>query len=219
MNYKEAKDKFISTWGVLGSSWGINKAMAQIHALLWISPEPLSMEDIMEELQISRGNTSMNLRQLIDWGIVYKESKAGDRKEYFASEKEVQELARQVAKERSKREIKPVIRVLKEVSSIKDDKSEKTKELIKQTAALYDLVGSMDKMIEIKKFRANFQLFLKIQKYENILKSNSLYKYYCDNHIMYIFFKRGCKFYVIYNDTSYMSTIFSLCIINLSRQY
>jgi len=148
MNYKEAKDKFISTWGVLGSSWGINKAMAQIHALLWISPEPLSMEDIMEELQISRGNTSMNLRQLIDWGIVYKESKAGDRKEYFASEKEVQELARQVAKERSKREIKPVIKVLKEVSSIKDDNSEKTKELIKQTSALYDLVGSMDKMID-----------------------------------------------------------------------
>jgi len=120
MKYKEAKDKFISTWGVLGSSWGINKAMAQIHALLWISPEPLSMEDIMEELQISRGNTSMNLRQLIDWGIVYKETKAGDRKEYFASEKEVQELARQVAKERSKREIKPVIKVLKEVSSIKN---------------------------------------------------------------------------------------------------
>lgn len=148
MNYKEAKDKFISTWGVLGSSWGINKAMAQIHALLWISPEPLSMEDIMEELQISRGNTSMNLRQLIDWGIVYKESKAGDRKEYFASEKEVQELARQVAKERSKREIKPVIRVLKEVSSIEDDNSEKTKELIKQTAELYDLVSSMDKMID-----------------------------------------------------------------------
>jgi len=148
MKYKEAKDKFISTWGVLGSSWGINKAMAQIHALLWISPEPLSMEDIMEELQISRGNTSMNLRQLIDWGIVYKETKAGDRKEYFASEKEVQELARQVAKERSKREIKPVIKVLKEVSSIKNDESEKTKELIKQTTELYDIVSSMDKMID-----------------------------------------------------------------------
>ena len=149
MKYEEAKDKFISTWGVLGSSWGINKAMAQIHALLWISPEALSMEDIMEELQISRGNTSMNVRQLIDWGIVYKETKAGDSKEYFASEKNVQELARQVAKERSKREIKPVIRILKEVSSIKEDEeSEKTKELIKQTKALYELTNSMDKMLD-----------------------------------------------------------------------
>ncbi len=148
MEYQEAKNKFISTWGVLGTSWGINKAMAQIHALLWISPEALSMEDIMKELRISRGNTSMNLRQLIDWGIVYKETKAGDRKEYFTSEKDVQELARQVAKERSKREIKPVIKVLKEVSSIKDDSSENTKELIKQTKALYDLVESMDTMID-----------------------------------------------------------------------
>jgi len=148
MNYTEAKDKFISTWGVLGSNWGINKAMAQIHALLWISPEPLSMEDIMEELKISRGNTSMNLRQLIDWGIVYKETKAGDRKEYFASEKEVQELARQVAKERSKREIKPTIKILKEVSSIKDDNTLKTKELIKQTEALHELVSTMDTMID-----------------------------------------------------------------------
>ncbi len=148
MEYQEAKNKFISTWGVLGTSWGINKAMAQIHALLWISPEALSMEDIMKELRISRGNTSMNLRQLIDWGIVFKETKAGDRKEYFTSEKDVQELARQVAKERSKREIKPVIKVLKEVSSIKNDSSENTKELIKQTKALYDLVESMDTMID-----------------------------------------------------------------------
>lgn len=147
MNYTEAKDKFISTWGALGTLWGINKAMAQIHALLWISPEPLSMEDIMEELKISRGNTSMNLRQLMDWGIVFKESKPGERKEYFASEKDVQELARQVAKERSRREIKPVIKVLREVSKIENDGTKKTEELIKQTTALYDLAESADTMM------------------------------------------------------------------------
>ncbi|MEW7280639.1 MarR family transcriptional regulator [Aquimarina sp. 2201CG1-2-11] len=147
MKYDEAKNKFISTWGSLGTLWGINKAMAQIHALLWISPEPLSMEDIMEELHISRGNTSMNLRQLMDWGIVFKESKPGERKEYFVSEKDVQELARQVAKERSRREIKPVIKVLKEVSGIEMDGSAKTEELIKQTKALYDLADNADTMM------------------------------------------------------------------------
>jgi len=147
MNYTEAKDKFISTWGALGTLWGINKAMAQIHALLWISPEPLSMEDIMEELHISRGNTSMNLRQLMDWGIVFKESKPGERKEYFVSEKDVQELARQVAKERSRREIKPVIKVLKDVSRIEEDGSTKTAELIKQTQALYELANNADTMM------------------------------------------------------------------------
>lgn len=147
MEFKEAKEKFISTWGSLGSLWGINKAMAQIQSLLFISTKPLSMEDIMDELKISRGNTSMNLRQLMDWGIVTKELIPGERKEYFTTEKDVQELARHIAKERSRREIKPVIKILKEVSSIKDDGSEETKELIKQTKALHDLADSADSML------------------------------------------------------------------------
>ncbi|QHI36639.1 hypothetical protein IMCC3317_20020 [Kordia antarctica] len=147
MNYTEAKDKFIQTWGSLGTLWGINKAMAQIHALLLISPEPLSMEDVMEELHISRGNTSMNLRQLIDWGIVYKTSKAGERKEYFTSEKDVHELTKQIARERSRREIQPTLKILKEVSSIEQDGSEKTKELIKQTKALHELAETADSIM------------------------------------------------------------------------
>lgn len=147
MNYEEAKDKFISTWGSLGSLWGINKAMAQIQALLFISTKPLSMEDIMEELKISRGNTSMNLRQLMDWGIVTKELIPGERKEYFSTEKDVEELAKTIAKERSRREIKPVIKVLKDISSIDNDGSEKSKELIKQTKALHALTLNADNLI------------------------------------------------------------------------
>ncbi len=147
MQYQEAKDKFISTWGSLGTLWGINKAMAQIQSLLFISTKPLSMEEIMDELKISRGNTSMNLRQLMDWGIVTKELIPGERKEFFTTEKDVQELARQIAKERSRREIKPVIKTLKEVSSIEDDGTEKTKELIKQTKALHDLAETADAMM------------------------------------------------------------------------
>lgn len=147
MNYEEAKIKFISTWGSLGTLWGINKAMAQIQALLFISIKPLSMEDIMEELKISRGNTSMNLRQLMDWGIVTKELIPGERKEFFSTEKDVQELARHIAKERSRREIQPVVKILKDVSSIKDDGTEKTKELIKQTKALHDLTETVDSLM------------------------------------------------------------------------
>ncbi|MDB9755213.1 ArsR family transcriptional regulator [Winogradskyella sp.] len=147
MEYQEAKNKFISTWGSLGTLWGINKAMAQIQALLFISTKPLSMEDIMEDLKISRGNTSMNLRQLMDWGIVTKVLVSGERKEFFTTEKDVQELARIIAKERSRREIKPVIKVLQDVSTIKDDGTEKTKELIKQTKALHDLAETADSMM------------------------------------------------------------------------
>ncbi|MAX69478.1 MAG: transcriptional regulator [Flavobacteriaceae bacterium] len=144
MEYLEAKEKFISTWGSLGTLWGINKAMAQIQALLFISTKPLSMEDIMGDLKISRGNTSMNLRQLMDWGIVTKVLVSGERKEFFTTEKDVQELARIVAKERSRREIKPVIKVLEEVSSIEDNGSAETKELIKQTKALKELTDDLD---------------------------------------------------------------------------
>lgn len=147
MEIQEAKDKFISTWGNLGSLWGINKAMAQIHALLFVSPGPLSMEDVMEELNISRGNASMNLRGLMDWGIVRKVNVSGERKEYFTSEKDVTELSRQIAKERSRREIQPTIRILKEVSSVNDDGSKETQEFIKQTKALYDLADTADTML------------------------------------------------------------------------
>lgn len=149
MEFKEAKNKFVQTWGALGSQWGINKTMAQIHALLMIAPEPLSMEDIMEELQISRGNASMNLRALMDWGIVYKEYKQGERREFFTGEKDLDELAVKIAQERSKREIKPALKVLKEVStSVKEDKSIEAKHFNDQTAKLYDFVLKADNMIE-----------------------------------------------------------------------
>jgi len=147
MEFKEAKEKFISTWGAFGPLWGINKAMAQIHALLFISPEPLAMEDIMAELGISRGNTSMNLRGLMDWGIVYKVNIPGERKEFFASEKDVTELSRQIARERSRRELQPTIKTLKEISNIEDDGTAKTKEFIKQTKAMHDMADTADTMM------------------------------------------------------------------------
>ena len=105
MEYKEAKEKFILSWGVLGKNWGINRTMAQVHALLLISPEALSAEEIMAELNISRGNANMNVRTLIDWGIVTKVVKSGERKEFFFSDKDIWDLAKQIMVERRKREI------------------------------------------------------------------------------------------------------------------
>lgn len=149
MEFKEAKNKFVQTWGALGSQWGINKTMAQIHALLMVSAEPLSMEDIMDELQISRGNASMNLRALMDWGIVYKEFKQGERREFFIAEKDLDELAIKIAQERSKREIKPALKVLKEVSAgVNDDKSAEAKYFAQQTDQLYEFVLKTDNIIE-----------------------------------------------------------------------
>jgi len=109
MEYEQARRKFINAWGTLGSSWGINKTMAQIHALLMVSPEAMSAEDIIKELGISRGNVSMSLKLLMEWGIVFKDFKTGDRKDYFYSEKDVWKLSTQIAKERKRRELEPVL--------------------------------------------------------------------------------------------------------------
>jgi DNA-binding transcriptional regulator GbsR (MarR family) len=167
MEFKEAKNKFVQTWGALGSQWGINKTMAQIHALLMVSHNPISMEDIMEELQISRGNASMNLRALMDWGIVYKEYKAGERREFFTAEKDLDELAVKIAKERSKREIKPALKVLKEVSQVKLITTEEERHFTNQTTKLYDFVLKADNMLEkATEFKENWlgRLVIKIMK-------------------------------------------------------
>lgn len=147
MKFEVAKEKYIQSWGALATQWGINKTMAQIHSLLLISTEALSMEEIMEELQISRGNASMNLRELINWGIVYKELKAGERKEYFVAELDISEMARKIAIERSKREIKPILRVLKEVKQV-DESGNKVTHFQDKMEELYDTISMADQMIE-----------------------------------------------------------------------
>jgi DNA-binding transcriptional regulator GbsR (MarR family) len=137
MKHSEAKDKFIETWGTLGSQWGVNKSIAQVQALLLISPSPLSTDDIMEELKISRGNANMSIRQLLDWGIVYKKSVPGDRKEYFIAEKDVWKWALKIGNVRKQRELNPVLDLLKEISDSKEvAKTTEEKEFAKQIKEL-----------------------------------------------------------------------------------
>lgn len=121
MDWKDGKDKFIQAWGALGSEWGVNRTMAQVHALLMISPKSLSADEIMEELQISRGNANMNIRALMDWGLVYKELRQGDRKEYFIGEKDIWKVVRQIIINRKKKELEPMLKVLDEISGVRED--------------------------------------------------------------------------------------------------
>ena len=104
MKLSEAKQQFISSWGAFGTQWGINRTMAQIHALLLVSINPLTQDDMMEELSISRGNVNMNIRDLIGWGLVDRVIISGERKEYFTAEKDIWKVATQIIKERKKRE-------------------------------------------------------------------------------------------------------------------
>ena len=133
MQLDEAKEQFIQTWGTLGSNWGINRTMAQIHALLLLSPQALSTEEIMEKLSISRGNTNINTRELIAWGLVRKELKTGDRKEYFLAQKDIFTVVQYIIKERKKRELDPLRRALDEMSqNIEGDAQSEDMKLYKQ---------------------------------------------------------------------------------------
>jgi DNA-binding transcriptional regulator GbsR (MarR family) len=137
MKYSEGKEKFIETWGTLGSQWGVNKSIAQVQALLLISPNPLTTDDIMGELKISRGNANMSIRQLLDWGIVYKKSVAGDRKEYFIAEKDVWKWALKIGNVRKQRELNPVLDLLKEITeNTGAGKTQEEKEFAKQVKEL-----------------------------------------------------------------------------------
>lgn len=117
----QIRERFILHWGEMGSLWGINRTMAQVHALLFISSEPLSANEIMDELQISRGNVSMALRELIAWGIVHRMHLKGERREYYTTEKDVWTMFRIITRERKKREVDPTINILRESMAALND--------------------------------------------------------------------------------------------------
>lgn len=109
---KRARDEFVAQWGAMGSQWGINRTMAQIHALLMTAVGPMSTDEVMEELQISRGNAHTNLKELVAWGLVRVVVKKGERREFFEAEKDVWVIFTIVTRERKKREIEPALSVL-----------------------------------------------------------------------------------------------------------
>lgn len=118
MELQDAKKQFIAAWGSFGSNWGINRTMAQIHALLLISADPISADEIMEALNISRGNGNMNIRELINWGLVERVVLPGERKEYFTAEKDIWVVARIIMRERKKRELEPMLRFLDTLKNV-----------------------------------------------------------------------------------------------------
>ncbi len=107
-----ARDEFISQWGALGTQWGINRTMAQIHALLMTAVEPMCTDEVMESLAVSRGNAHTNLKELVAWGLVRVVVRKGERREYFEAEKDVWKIFTIVARERKRREIDPALAIL-----------------------------------------------------------------------------------------------------------
>jgi DNA-binding transcriptional regulator GbsR (MarR family) len=107
-----AAQKFVLHWGEMGQAWGINRTMAQVHALLFVAPEALDAEEISLLLDVSRSNVSTSLRELITWGIVRRVHIIGDRRDRFEALKDVMETFRVIMAERKRREMDPTIALL-----------------------------------------------------------------------------------------------------------
>ncbi len=161
MKYQEAKEKYIQAWGTLGSSWGVNRTMAQIHALLMIATAPLSSEEIMEELKISRGNANMNLRALMDWGLAEKVLISGERKEYFKAEKDIMKISVQVAKERKRRELDPILKLLNEISDVEGGNTKESAEFQKVTKDLLKFANQTESVLDLY-IKSNQNWFFKL---------------------------------------------------------
>src|ERR1700680_1753849 len=110
---EQVEDEFVELWNNMGSLWGISPTMARIHGLLYITGAALSMDDTMARLAISRGNVSMNLSKLVEWGLVRRVHKRGDRREYYESLSDVWEMFTLVASQRKRREIDPIVHTLR----------------------------------------------------------------------------------------------------------
>ena len=113
----QARREFVLLWGEMATHWGINRTMAQIHALLYSNEAALDTDEIMDRLQVSRGNANMNLRSLVEWGLVRKVHQIGSRKDYYVAEKDVWKIAATIIEERQRREIQPVQDALDDVAA------------------------------------------------------------------------------------------------------
>lgn len=150
MKLTEAKQQFINSWGAFGTQWGINRTMAQMHALLLVSPDPITQEDMMEQLSISRGNVNMNIRDLISWGLVERVIVSGERKEYFTADKDIWKVATQIIKERKKRELDPMMKLLAQLEDVEGDKKDRdVKQFTDVVKDIKKLGNNADKVLDM----------------------------------------------------------------------
>jgi DNA-binding transcriptional regulator GbsR (MarR family) len=155
-----AEDRFVAVWGQMAGAWGISRTMAEVHALLYITGRDLCTDDIMERLQISRGNASMSTRALVDWGIVSRVNKRGDRKEYFQAEQDVWAMFRAIVRERMNREVDPLLASLHEIrdmTGVETSGAKPTGELREQIANQKERIDAMlEFFVTLEKLGARF---------------------------------------------------------------
>ena len=138
MKLTAVQEKFVLHWGEMGARWGINRTVAQVHALLFLSPNPLNAEEITETLGVARSNVSNSIRELQSWGIVKLVHVMGDRRDHFESMKDPWEMFRVVLDERKKREVDPTLNMLREALADLNKEKEKDAYTAERLRSLQD---------------------------------------------------------------------------------
>ena len=144
----EARERFISLWGQMASDWGIPRTMAEIHALLYIVGKPMNTDEIMKTLAISRGNASMTLRSLVDWGIVSRRHLRGNRKDYYQAEQDVWKLFRTILSKRKSREFDPLFDALQDLRHLTESESEAAADDVKAHNARLDEMLNVIQLVD-----------------------------------------------------------------------
>ena len=149
----EVEQDFVGLWRQMSSLWGVSPTMAEIHGLLYITGSALSMDDIMARLKISRGNVSMNLSKLAEWGLVRRVHKRGDRRDYYESLSDVWEMFTLVAAQRKRREIDPILNTLRQCrehlspehlgGNAEDSRAERHRQRVNDLLAFLTLVDGL----------------------------------------------------------------------------
>ena len=144
MKLNPVAQRFILHWGEMGSKWGVNRTVSQIHALLYLTGKPLPAEDIAETLEVARSNVSTSLKELQNWNLIHVMHVMGDRRDHFTTSGDVWELFRTVVRERKEREFDPTIGVLRDCLSSTDLSKEEAaaQQRIKETLMLMEALST-----------------------------------------------------------------------------
>ena len=146
---RSAVDRFVSLWGEMASTWGINRTMAKIHALLYCAERPLNTDQIMERLDVSRGNANMNLRSLVDWELVTKAQRADSRKDYYEAEKDVWQITARIIEERQRREVHPVRSRLEDCADLLVDEDEPIEDRPEAEQVLHRRLSNLVDLVKV----------------------------------------------------------------------
>ena len=163
---KHARDEFVAQWGAMGTQWGINRTMAQIHALLMTSPQAMCTDEVMEELEVSRGNAHANLKELVSWGLVRMIVVRGDRRDFYEAEKDVWKMFTIITRERKRREIDPALQILskceEDTKGLKGTDAEAFHKQVKELREFMNFAAGMSERVASMKHGLAIQLASKL---------------------------------------------------------